>query len=795
MISQASFLSLVARVLKTDLRDADNKTQRRAVTFDKDQVLQIVAGPGSGKTTVLVLRALRAVLVDDELPEHVLLTTFTRKAARELRSRWLDWGAALLDDVSNVQDVSDIDLNRCTIDTLDSVIQTVLAEHRVPGSLAPVVVDAATSVLTLKRGVFAKVYWTNQDVIDPLLARYTFDRRPPRNQAEALLTTKRLLERLAQDRVDIHSYAGEGRAQELIVEMLREFRQIGHERNVFDFTTLQEEFLERLTDGQLEEWTTGLRVILVDEYQDTNPLQEAIYFSLMRVARPSMTIVGDDDQSMYRFRGGSVELFTEFAARCDDATGQDTARVDMTRNFRSTPEIVDFFNRHIESDPRFQPARVTPPKPRVVPTKPSTNVPVLGMFRESEQTLADDLANFLASLASGESIRVGTDQEEVRLAPSGTAGDAAFLSHSVEELSYSRYTQSPDERFPGMLRTAMSAYGIEVFNPRGRPLRSVPDVQQLLGLVILAVDPDGSLVRDLQLTNEANYFLREWRKMAVNFVDTDPSPNDGRGISGFIGDWQKAAKGHVVDGFPADSSEWPVLELLFKLITWIPAFQQDAEAQVWLEAVARTVASTAIASPYSMRLLQNVKNARSQGDHVVRSRESLIRDALVPIAEGEVQVDEDILPSVPRHHVQFMTIHQAKGLEFPLVIVNAGSRFKMNHSSQRFLRFPDRESNVVIEETDVEDHLPSPLRVNREPLDRTFDDLVRLYYVAYSRPQSVLMLVGHEKNLAYGKGRHHSQGAIPNLALGWHRDGSWPWRQSYSDGKPPVKVDPVFFEV
>ena len=122
--------------------------------------------------------------------------------------------------------------------------------------------------------------------------------------------------------------------------------------------------------------------------------------------------------------------------------------------------------------------------------------------------------------------------------------------------------------------------------------------------------------------------------------------------------------------------DWPVLELIFKLISWMPEFQREPRASSMAGShVMRIVASAGMASPYGMRLLQNTAN-NDQGDYVLLSRLSFVRDALIPIAENEVDVDEDIMPSVPPDRLQFMTIHQAKGLEFPLVIVDVGSRFK-----------------------------------------------------------------------------------------------------------------------
>ena len=785
MINDDEFLGLVDELLGRNLRDVANGAQRDAVTHNEDSVLQIVAGPGSGKTTVLVLRALRHVLVEDMLPENILITTFTRKAARELRTRWLDWGTTLCRALSQHQNMGHIDINRCRINTLDGIVHDVLTEFRLAGQLAPVLADSSASLLTLKRGPFQSIYWQNKQIIDTLLARYTFDGKPPGNQSVALLTTKRLLERLIQDRVNESAYATNGSAEELVVDILDGYRQICTDANVFDFATLEEHFLQRLMDGGLEEWKQDLRVLLIDEYQDTNPLQEAIYFMLIGSDMVSAAIVGDDDQAMYRFRGGSVELFTDFANRCLQATGRPTFRVDMVRNFRSQPEIVEFFNNHIAGDPEFQPARVNPSKPLVEAANPSANMPVLGMFRPDETTLAADLAHFLRNLADRNQILVANGQE-IHLASEGALGDAVFLSHSVEETSFDRYGRSQQQRFPGLLRFCLESLELQVFNPRGQALRTIPDVQRLLGLLLLSVDQDSSLTNNTMPTQEAGHYLLAWRESAQDFLAANPHPNDGRGLMGFVSDWQMAGSGRAAKDIPA---EWPVLELIYKLITWIPGFQNEPEHQVWLEAVARIIASAATASPYGMQLLQNVQD-RHQGAHVTRSRESLIRDALMPIAANEVDVDEDIMPSVPRDRLQFMTIHQSKGLEFPLVIVNVGSRFKMDHRSQRFLRFPEGISNVVQVEEDLEPYLASPIRGQREGLDRTFDDLVRLYYVAYSRPQSVLLLVGNESGLRYGP-----HGAIKNVALGWLRGGSWPWRQNYTTRKPPVKIEPPFWEV
>ena len=148
----------------------------------------------------------------------------------------------------------------------------------------------------------------------------------------------------------------------------------------------------------------------------------------------------------------------------------------------------------------------------------------------------------------------------------------------------------------------------------------------------------------------------------------------------------------------------------------------------------------------------------------------MLRDVLAPIADDLVDVDEEIMPSVPRTVLNLMTIHQAKGLEFPLVIVDVSSDFTTNHTKNRFKRFPEKPSPTANMEDELSGCTPiGPLRAKRSALQRSFEDLIRQAYVAYSRPQNVLLLVGCVKTLSY-------KTSIKVVANCWRSDSSWAWR-------------------
>lgn len=727
-----------------------NQSQNIAVSALPSPPVFIVAGPGTGKTTVLALRVLKHILVDGFLPESIMATTFTRKAAKELRSRILSWGVVthyealkcsrLSGDWRRVDWLNSLDINSVRTGTLDSLAEEMIEDDRQPGEITPTVIESFMATGLLRRHVM----YPNQRYKDQVLEQHLENFNPHfpgvRSFSEKLKVSRAFADRVIHDSVDLNKYAACSPGHQLLADIVQGYHAYLKDSQLMDFALLEEMLLSRLKLGRVIATTHKLKALLVDEFQDTNYLQEQIYYELCRRSGAALTVVGDDDQSIFRFRGATVEIFSNFANRLSNSLGPSwkPRRIDLTDNYRSTERIVSFCTHFISSEPDFQAARA-PGKQACKPaaswaTDQNINIPVLGLFRNDLEELNADLCSFIGDIFRGTGYTLpiaGDARLTIQRGLGGDFGDAVLLAWKVGE---ENYNGAP--RLPLLIRQRLKAdYGVEVYNPRGRILASIPEVAQCLGLMLECIDPGGRIQNSITTwRNEIPACLNDWRASAEQFATSNPSPG---GLRQFLDDWA-ARRANNMAKWPV---EWPLLDLMFTVITWFPFFQKTPEGQVYLEAMSRSVAEAGQMATYRSSILHGTKF----DDNAVREA---IREIFEPIASGDVDIDEEIMPYVPHSHFPIMTIHQAKGLEFPLVIIDVGSEYRTNHPSQRKFRYPDKGSNEHYTENHVAAFSPvGPARIQRSDQQRAFDDIRRLYYVAKSRPQNILVLIGLTKQL------------------------------------------------
>lgn len=802
MITFKEFEDIVVTILKRDI--SSNKNQEKAIQSPADKSLFIVAGPGSGKTTVMVLKILKYIFVDGIDPSEILATTFTRKAASELYSRILGWGDEIknylldsLDDFDALLKIDRIDFNQIKIGTTDSIAEELLRDYKKPGENQSVVIEDFVAKSAMMKILIESEKYLNKELVEfikEISGREKIEE--PSRLSEILLEIKN---RIYYDQVDfdeLYNRTEKGSGQQIALDCIREYEDILKNRNTIDFAMLESKFLNKLKNNDLREFLDDMKIVLIDEYQDTNLIQEDIYFTIAEYAlknNGNITVVGDDDQSLYRFRGATVDLFTNYKSRVNERLGIDVDEINLTTNYRSTENIINHCNQFAELDKEYQKARVDN-KPKItVPDFDKDKMPILGMFRNNPEMLARDLSILINKLINKgecelkvlqvlnedyykkvngdidiarlqqikrENLKAGKEMDNIKITLDkdyGSASDIAILSYSPKERPHGKNS------FLHYLRKNLRKFKnpIEMFNPKGIDLQEIDIVGVFCGLILECIDPESTFQKqDKTIPKLAVRNMNRWRLKAKEYMKLNPTPHEPVTLSQFVTYWQ------IRRPYPNEDVNWPksasLMELAYKITTWIEEMQDDVEGIVYLEAITKSITQTGFFNKYHSSI--SFLSPNEEKESVLEA----IWNILIPLSTGGVSIDETLLETLPDDRINVLSIHQSKGLEFPFVIVDVGSKFKNNHINTQHLRFPKTVKNKTTIEDSIRQY--SSLGKNkRSEKDRSFDDLTRLYFVAFSRAESVLLLVGLNSAIeGFNKKNDHFD--IPNVALGWSRD-------------------------
>ena len=808
MISYEEFEDITSKVLKRDI--SSNKQQKKAILSEPNKSLFIVAGPGSGKTTVMVLKILKYIFVDDIDPSKILATTFTKKAADELYSRILGWGDEIkrhLEDkycdesFESIAKIESIDFNQIIIGTTDSIAEELLRDNRKPGENQSIVIEEFVANTAMIKILIKDEKYRNAKLVEYLkeLSGKT-KLEEPSKMSEILMEIKN---RIFYDQInfdELYEKTQENSGPRLALDCIKEYENTLKNRNTIDFAMLESNFLEKLKNNELDLFLDEIKIVLIDEYQDTNLIQEDIYFTIAKSALENdgnITVVGDDDQSLYRFRGATVDLFTNYQKRVKDKLSIDVEEINLTTNYRSTENIINHCNQFAELDREYQKARVEN-KPKIIaPDFDRDKMPILGMFRNNPEMLARDLSRLIDNLVNKgeseikvlqvldeeyykkvngninianlqkikqESIKAGKNEEKIKIkldSDYGSASDIAILSYSPKEMQYG------NRSFLHHLRKNLKRLRkpIEMFNPRGIDLQEIDVVAIFCGLILECIDSEGGIQNsDKTIPNLARRNMIRWRFKAKDYIKLNPEPHEPISLNDFVTRWQlRRPYPESINGI---EQHWPknasLMELAYKLTTWIEELQDDVEGIVYLEAITKSITQTGFFNDYHSNI--SFKTPIDERESVLEA----IWNIFIPLSTGGVSIDESLLETLPDDRINVLSIHQSKGLEFPLVIVDVGSRFKTNDIRTQRLRFPKTLPDKKTIEDTIRQH--SILgESERSEKDRSFDDLTRLYFVAFSRAESVLLLIGLNSAIeGYNKKNDHFD--IPNIALGWSRD-------------------------
>jgi DNA helicase II / ATP-dependent DNA helicase PcrA len=357
----------------------DNAAQMRSVGHSEGPLL-IVAGPGSGKTQVLVWRTLNLLLTGKAEPAEILVCTFTEKAAYELRDR-ISLDAR---KVGYLGDLSDL-----LVGTIHGICNRFLLKYRHRTRLLAGydTLDDLTQELFLNDH-FAEVFG-DPDEDGRFLGRWS-------TKWGAIENLVPYLNKIAEELVDPDSLAGSSNAFAAAVgKAYLAYREQLHAENAIDFAHLQTEFLRLLEMPDIGGAIAGrIKYAMVDEYQDTNYVQEEL---VLRLAQPQLNVavVGDEDQALYRFRGATVRNILEFPTRFETC-----ARETLSINYRSHDRIIRAYDRWMASADWTNPNGPEFRFPKIIKPEPGAPYPaypaVFSIYGTSEKDEGERFADLVA---------------------------------------------------------------------------------------------------------------------------------------------------------------------------------------------------------------------------------------------------------------------------------------------------------------------------------------------------------------------------------------------------------------
>jgi DNA helicase II / ATP-dependent DNA helicase PcrA len=558
-----------------ELLEGLNPNQRDAVIHETGPLL-VVAGAGSGKTRVLTSRIAFLIAVRNVSPFEILAITFTNKAAEEMRHRV----AKLVGPVAEKMWVS----------TFHSACVRILRRdaHRLGYGSSFTIYDQQDAVRLV-------TYVLRDLNVDP-------KKFAPRAVHATISAAKNEL-------VDVAGY--QARAANIyerrIGEIYAEYQKRLLAASAMDFDDLLVKTVELLKFDQevLAHYQRRFKHILVDEYQDTNKAQNELVL-MLGASHGNVTVVGDSDQSVYRFRGADIRNILEF-----EEAFPDTRVVILDQNYRSTQNILDAANAVIGNN--------VGRKPKKLWTDQGGGFPIVRFHAEDERDEARYITQEMSKLHSVDNTRWG---------------DMAIF-----------YRTNAMSR---MLEEQLVRVGIPYKVVGGTKFYDRKEVKDVIAYLRVLTNPADEVsikrvvnvpkrgVGDTSMGRIDQWARMHGRSFAESLEHAEEAGLTGKALSGVRSFLSLMDELRIIEGGPS-----AVLTAVLEKT----GYASELEAEGTVESAGR---------------LENLQELVGQAKEFTTLEEFLETVALV--ADSDEIADDD-------SQVILMTLHTAKGLEFPVVFV------------------------------------------------------------------------------------------------------------------------------
>lgn len=740
-----------------------NPNQKEAILHTEGP-LYLPAGPGSGKTRVLLWRTLNLIVFHGLKPEEIYLSTFTEKAALQLRE-----GLRGLLGMVTSQTGQPYDISRMYVGTVHSLCQRLILDRRFYPNRqrrrAPALLDDLGQYFYLyKLSQWSKLLDGIAFGDDPNSAISSLFGENSSSRHKAVTNVIGLFNRLSEEVADpkvILDRADTVTLRRLLKVYARYLESLASNGAVprTDFSLLQQRALQLLEDSP----GTGsvFKYVIVDEYQDTNTVQERIFFRLA-AGHKNICVVGDDDQALYRFRGATVENFVDFPERCQDMLKVKPRIIPLDTNYRSRRQIVEFYTDFMgrcdwkkeKSKKGFY--RVVDKD--IQAANKDKGVAVIASRRQPPDQACAEVAALVRDIIDQK--KVENPNQIAFLYPSLKAASVKKMIAALEAEGLRAYAPRAGRFLEVDEATALFGVYLHIF---GKPARGnfggadyrdfhnwLDNAEQVATGLLQADRYLKRFVEDKQAELEtaakdytalmkvvtrkkwdvrAAYDIAAMKRPLYEALGLSErakrslaSPRFERGLDKRRREGNPFTLDYVITA--ATSIDWNVLDLFYRLCGFDHFRQMFDIAERADDPDEGPICNMGLISQFLARFMDEYR--------AIITAENLVEDgfqrlffsaylfALFRRGESEYEDAED---PFPKGRIPFLTIHQSKGLEFPVAILGN----------------PRKDGN----DPQVVEKLVRPMLDRAgEPQNRQAEfDRMRMFYVALSRAENLLVIM------------------------------------------------------
>ena len=653
-----------------------NEVQQQIANHTEGPVL-VIAGPGSGKTKTLIDRIVNLVMKGVE-PEAIMVGTFTEKAAKELITR-----------ISNrlLSEGKRVNLNEMYVGTLHSIFLRFIEENKEYTKLKRNyrLFDQFEQNFIIFRHI--KKFLEIEETIDLIGdTKVSYWIKASQIAEKVNIVSEEILD---VDKLEISEHA----SVRGLAKCYKLYKSILEEENALDFSSIQLAAYQLFTEHPevLEKIQEKIHYIMVDEYQDTNTIQERILL-LLASKNHNICVVGDDDQGLYRFRGATIRNILEFDKNFKKG---ECATYFLQTNYRSHPDIINFYNKWMQNQQwtvggvKFRFDKEIVPREDDFPDVPS----VLRLSAEDDtEEYHQEVLRFIKYL---EREHIISDYNQI-----------AFLFRSVK---------SDKAR---ALANFLEENGVKIFSPRSDMFFEREEIRLIMGCLVTIFPQTEDLFDEGSRTLG---MCMKWSEYFIDILKQDPIEN--KDLIRWVLKMQNVH-------FPlTENTNYGFTSLVYQLFQF-PLFAQFLKVDL-------DANKTDLRAAYNIGTLTNLISKFEYLYSVTVFTPTNIENTLRNffnyylrfLVQGGMSEFEDFDETLPSGCVSFMTIHQSKGLEFPVTIVGS-------------MNAVPRKDYSDLDEILQNEYYHKPIY---EPLDQTkYFDFARLFYTAFSRAQNLLVLTGCE---------------------------------------------------